>query len=74
MDPNYTGGNMTDGFTFGNTTKMIEVDKWWDDQNNADGVRPNRVGINIIAKVNGTEIAEYSKTATNGYYEITNVD
>lgn len=74
LDPNYTGGNMTDGFTFGNTTKMIEVDKWWDDQNNADGVRPNRVGINIIAKVNGTEIAEYSKTATNGYYEITNND
>lgn len=70
LDPNYTSGDMN-GYVFANTTKMIEVDKWWDDQNNADGVRPDRVGINIVAKVDGVEVAEYSKTAADGYYEIT---
>lgn len=71
LDPSYTGGNMTDGFKFGNATKMIEVAKVWDDQNNADGIRPNRVGINIIAKVNGVEKSEFSKVAEDGYFEIT---
>ena len=62
---------MTDGFKFGNAAKIIEVAKVWDDQNNADGIRPNRVGINIIAKVNGVEKSEFSKVAEDGYFEIT---
>ncbi len=69
-------GDIKTGFTVTNTheteTTSISGAKTWDDNNNQDGARPERITIRLLA--NGTEVDHKDVTAKDGWkYKFTDL-
>ncbi|MGN0606029.1 MAG: Cna B-type domain-containing protein, partial [Oscillospiraceae bacterium] len=53
--------------TITNTLATVDIPvlKYWDDDNNRDGIRPDEITINLTGSVNNTECYKDSKTMTS---------
>ena len=61
-------GDAASGFTITNkNTETVDVSgtKTWNDDNDRDGVRPDSINVNLLA--DGTEVAEKTVTADDGW-------
>ncbi|MBE6937794.1 MAG: Cna B-type domain-containing protein, partial [Ruminococcaceae bacterium] len=62
-------GNVTEGFTVTNThepeTVNVSGTKFWNDDNNRDGIRPERITVKILA--DGVEVAQIESSRVNDW-------
>ena len=70
-------GSVTAGYIITNTHEVektsIDVEKIWDDEDNQDGIRPEKVSVTLLA--NGTEKETVELNTTNNWkYTFTNLD